>query len=194
MDNWIRHLIEHACLVGPARAFASKLRVAVGQDRVREPRTARFQGGYAGYCVVFPPARRAGVGGRDDLGRQASRALALGPLGEAVRAPARQAQPGRPRGAPGHRHRSTPPPIAPSITRAHRLSPHAHDAPTGAPASMLRPAVLAVRKGFPAAQRRCAPLRSTHFHLKSGVFAILRAGCSQSARSRSANTATTSSR
>ncbi len=105
-------------------------------------------------------ARHAGMGRRDHLVRQASRAVALGTLGDPVRTPARQAQPGHPRRAPRRRHRSTPPPLTPSLTRTSpepiRLSPHAHHAPTRAPASLHRLAFQAPRKGIPAAQ--LAPL------------------------------------
>jgi len=75
------------------------------------------------------PARRARMGRRDDLVREASRALALDTVGEALRAPARQAQPSHARRTPRRRHRSSPPPITPRSTRAACLSPQVRSAP-----------------------------------------------------------------
>lgn len=63
-----------------------RLVLVVGGLGVRQPGSLRL-------LRRLPPARGARMGWRDDLVCQASRALALGTLGEAVRASARQAQP-----------------------------------------------------------------------------------------------------
>lgn len=75
------------------------------------------QGGY-GYCVAFALLGTLAVG-------QAPRALALGALGEAVRARALQAQPAHADQAPRRRHGSTPPP------------PELHASPLGSPRTSL---------------------------------------------------------
>jgi hypothetical protein len=71
------------------------------------------------------PARNARVGRRYGPVRQAPRALALGALGEAVRARALQAQPAHADQAPRRRHSSTPPP------------PELHASPLGSPRTSL---------------------------------------------------------
>jgi hypothetical protein len=131
-----------------------RLVLVVGGVGVRQPGRLRL-------LRCLPSARCAGMGRWDDLARQASRALAFGTLGEAIRAPARGAQPGHPRRAPRHRHRSAPPPIASSFTRAQALA----RTPTTRQQALQHPCCPASPPGYP--QRhpsRSASLRSASQH------------------------------
>jgi hypothetical protein len=98
-----------------------RLVLVVAGVGVRQPRWLRL-------LRCLPPARRACMGKWDDLVRQASRALAVGALGEALCAHPGSEQSASPRRAARRPRRSTSPPIA------HRapLSPTPYDAPTRA--------------------------------------------------------------
>ncbi len=100
---WRRRLDRLALRADPDSCH--RLVCMVGGMGVRQPRRLWLLRG-----VSVP--RRAGLGSWDNLVREASRALALDTLGEAICAPARQAQSGEPRCPHDRPDRSAPPPIA----------------------------------------------------------------------------------
>ena len=112
-------------------------------------------------------ARLVGMGQRDDLARHASRALALGGFGEvsdACSAGATQSRKSSPPSSPSLNAATDSSHLQPSPSGA---SPHVH-----APRPMQHPATGSPSrlptKASAAAQRRCAPLRSTQLHQGCG--------------------------
>jgi hypothetical protein len=108
----------------------------------------RVRGRQSGWLRLLrrvPHHRGARLGRRHHLVRGAPGPLALTAIGQAIHPPAS--------------------PLVQSFARAPRTR-CAHPAAPEPPCS-VRPAIQAVRKGFPAAQRRCAPLRRTELHRRA---------------------------